>query len=119
VSTLSDPGKLKLIRGALSEWRYTNSVIFKPTAWSWIRKELSGNHTKKGVAKLLWEHVENGGKIDEQIERRKLEVDDNLIRDYHYDVNLSIESRLVYFELILIDDDLEDPVIWVVSVHDA
>jgi hypothetical protein len=99
------------------DWRCTGRILFKPIAWGWIRNELGDNYTKKGVAKILWEYVQSGGKIDELIENRKLDVADHLIRDYHYDLRVMIDERLVYFETILIDDDPSDPVIWVVSVH--
>ncbi len=90
--------------------------MYKPVPYGWIRKELG--LTKKGIAEILWKYVQSGGKIDEVIETRKLDVDDHLIRPYHYDMRVLIGRRLVYFETVLDDDDPADPVIWVVSVHD-
>jgi hypothetical protein len=118
VAALSDPARLALYKLALSDWQCTGRILFKPAAWNWIRKELRRNRTKKNISMILWNYVRSGGKIDEVVETRKLEVDDHLIRDYHYDLYVEIDGRMVYFETVLIDDDPTDPEIWVVSVHD-
>ena len=118
MSALSDPVRLALYMEALADWRCTDRIMFKADAWRWIRRELGHNRTQKGISKILYEHVQASGKIDEVVERRNLEVEDCLIRDYHYDLRVRIDGRLVYFETVLDDDDPAFPVIWVVSVHD-
>jgi hypothetical protein len=40
-------------------------------------------------------------------------------RPFHYELRIPIAGRLIYVETILIDDDPTDPVIRVVSIHDA
>ena len=60
MATLSDPVRMALFRQALSDWRCTGRILFKPIPWGWIRKELGGDHTKKGIGKILWDHVQSG-----------------------------------------------------------
>ena len=68
------------------------------------------------IARELHRHVDKGGVIDEQPERRPEYVS----YGYHFDLRVEIGGRLVYFETILLcedADDPDDPVIEVVSVH--
>jgi hypothetical protein len=78
VAALQDPVRLALFKQAVSEWRYSGAIVFKPAAWEWLRRTVGHNRTQKGVSRLLWEHVQRGGEIDEQVENRKLEVNDLL-----------------------------------------
>jgi len=63
----------------------------------------------------MFDHVANGGEID-QVPERRPEWNQY---DYHYDLRISIASRLCYIETLLLDDDPKDPTIYVVSIHDA
>ncbi len=38
---------------------------------------------------------------------------------YHYDFRMEIAGRLLYIETVLIEDDPEDSIVHVVSIHDA
>jgi hypothetical protein len=68
------------------------------------------------AARVLHEHVDAGGQIDEHPERRPEFVH----CEFHYDLRVEIGGRRIYFETILLCDDPadpDDPVIEVVSVH--
>jgi hypothetical protein len=67
------------------------------------------------LARLMCEHVEAGGEID-QVPERRPEWNDH---DFHYDLRFPIAGRLRYLETLLLDKDPEDPTIYVVSIHDA
>jgi hypothetical protein len=113
VPPLTDQAILNRLKKALSNWRFTGYVVFKPIAWCWIRSEL-GSFTQKGIAEILHDFVEAGGVIDQCRETRE----DHLHFEFHYDLRVSIAGRLIYFETVLIDDDPDEPMITVVSVHD-
>jgi hypothetical protein len=111
---LKDPVILALYKSALSNYRYEGYITWKATALEWLGKELSG-FPYRAVNELLCKHVEAGGEID-QVSERRPEWND---RDYRYDIRLPIAGRLLYVETILVDDDPDDPLIQVVSIHDA
>ncbi len=111
---LQDPVILAQYRSALANWRVTGYVDWKEIARAWIRKHL-GDCEPRQIARLMFEHVENGGEIDQVPEQRPEWKD----WPYHYDMRISLGSRLLYIETILLDDDPDDPVIRVVSIHDA
>jgi hypothetical protein len=71
------------------------------------------------VAGELHRHVEEGGDIDEQKERRP----EHVHYGFHYDLRVKIGERRVYFETVLKvvknPDDPDDPTIIVVNVHDV
>jgi hypothetical protein len=111
---LQDPVILAQYRSALANWRVTGYVDWKETARTWVRDRL-GDYDPRQIARLMFEHVDSGGEIDQVVERRP-EWDD---RPFHYDLRIQVGGRLLYIETILIDDDPEDPVIRVVSIHEA
>ena len=102
---------------ALRNWNFRGYVRFKPLVEEWLANELPG-YTLREVARQLHGHVEAGGEIDEQKERRPEYAD----FEFHYDLRVKIDDRRVYFETVLLcedADDPDDPVIVVVSVHNV
>ena len=66
----------------------------------------------------MFDFVAAGGKIDEQVETRPEYVAD----EFHYDLRVNIDGRMIYFETLLRcmkPDDPDDPRIEVVNVHDV
>jgi hypothetical protein len=111
---LQDPVILAQYRGALANWHVTGYVDWKEVARNWVREQLSGQDPRR-IAKLMCEHVQAGGTVD-QVPETRPEWND---RPFHYDLRIAVAGRLIYVETILIDDDPTDPVIRVVSIHDA
>lgn len=111
---LQDPLVLAQYCSALANWRFTGYVDWKESALSWARRQL-GESDPRQIARLMFDHVNAGGEIDQVAETRP-EWND---RPFHYDLRVSISGRLVYIETILRDDDPSDPTIRVVSIHDA
>jgi len=110
-------GRLRCYRNALRNWNFRGYVRFKPIAEEWLANELPGR-PMRDVARELHRHVEDGGEIDEQTERRPEYVD----YEFHYDLRVRIGDRRIYFETILLcqdADDPDDPTVIVVSVHDV
>ncbi len=107
--------RLRCCRNALRNWRFRGYVHFMPRPEEDLGKLLPGL-TLLEIAHELHKHVEAGGTIDEQPERRPEYVS----YEFHFDLRVQIGGRLVYFETILLcedADDPDDPVIQVVSVH--
>ncbi len=116
-----DPeARRRCYKNALSNWRYRDYVRFKERVLEWLRIECPeyGNIAVE-IARRLHEYVnEQGGDIDEQEERRP-EWDDH---EFHFDLRVEIDGRHLYFETLLFcdnPDDVDDPFIEVVSVHDV
>ena len=63
----------------------------------------------------MHQHVETGGEIDQVPERRPEWSD----YDFHYDLRLEIAGQRIFIETVLIDDDPDDPILRVVSIHEA
>jgi hypothetical protein len=109
--------RLRCYQNALRNWNFRGYVSFKPAAEEWLGRELS-DYTLRDIARELRQHVESGGVIDEQKERRPEYVS----YEIHYDLRVRIGDRVVYFETVLLcedADDPDDPQILVVSVHDV
>ena len=113
MARLTDPKLLSLIREALREWRADGYVVWKRLPAEWLRQELEGQ-TQKSIAKLLHEHVEAGGEIDQVRERRERYRDRY---EFHFDFRLTIDERRVYIETVL-DESSTGPTITIVSIHD-
>jgi hypothetical protein len=114
MATLTDPQILAMFVAVLQEWNCTGYVTAKELVINWIAQNLAGLRLRD-VAKLMHDHVQAGGAID-QVRERRPEYND---RDFHYDFRLPIAGRLIYIETILVDDDPRDPTIHIVSMHDA
>lgn len=113
MARLTDLELLALFREALSEWRADGYVVWKKLAAEWLRKELEG-HTQKSIARLMHEHVEAGGDIDQVKERRERYRD---LYEFHFDFRLNIDERRVYIETTL-DNTRTGPTITIVNMHD-
>lgn len=115
---LSDPERWKWFWNALENWEYEGYVIFEKIALDWLRVELSA-YASKQLAELLYLHVlEHGcGCVDEQPETREQWRN---IHEFHHDLRVRIEGRLVYFETrLIILRKSKDSMIAVVNAHDA
>jgi hypothetical protein len=110
--------RLRCYRNALRNWRYEGFVVPKKRAIEqWLKKELP-DYKWQDIAGELHRHVENGGEIDEQVERRAEYVQ----YEFHYDLRVRFGARYLYFETVLKcrnSDDPDSPMIVVVSVHDV
>ena len=111
---LTDPAILGLYRSALNNWNVTGYVDWNEISREWVRRSLP-TFTLKDVAELMYKHVAAGGVVDQVPERRPEWKD----REFHYDLRLPIAGRLRYIETVLVDEDPTDPIIYVVSIHDA
>ena len=96
--TLPDDREARLhcYRNALRNWKFRGYVRFKPRVEEDSANLLPGLSLVK-IARKLHRHVEEGGEIDEQKERRPEYVS----YEYHFDLRVGIGGRLVYFETIL------------------
>ncbi len=114
MAPLSDAHLLGCFKGVLCNWYVTGYVTVKRVAEDWAAKNLP-DFTLKALAKLMHEHVEAGGEIDQVREKRQGHTD----REHHYDFRLAWVGRLIYVETVLVDDDPTDPTIRIVSIHDV
>ncbi len=110
---LDDQRILKLFRLGLSEWNCDGFVVWKKRPSQWVDENLEG-HTTRSVAKLMCEHFDAGGEIDQTRERR---ADYASFYEFHYDFRFAIDGRRVYIETVL-DETSTGPTITVVSMHD-
>jgi hypothetical protein len=108
-------GRLRCYKNALRNWNFRGYVRFKPRAEEDLANLLPSLSLLE-IARELHLHVQQGGEIDEQKERRREYVS----YEYHFDLRVEIGGRLVYFETVLScedPNDPDDPWIEVVSVH--
>lgn len=109
--------RFRCFRNALRNWNFEGYIVLKPRVEEWLRTELP-EYPWREIRRQLYEHVEKGGAIDEQVERRPEYVH----YGFHYDLRLGMGNRNVYFETVLLcenADDPDDPQIIIVSVHDV
>ena len=111
---LTDPAILAFFHSALSNWNVTDYVTEKDLVMEWRAKNLP-RVALKAVAKLMFDHLQAGGVIDQTPETRP-EWND---RPFHYDFRILVGGRRVYIETVLVDDDPTDPFVHIVSMHDA
>ena len=114
MARLQDPAILARYLSALSNWRYTGYVEWKEVADEWVRDNLPG-WTPRAVAEEMDKFIRSGGGID-QVPERRPEWNGC---EFHYDLRLTVGGRRLYVETLLLDDDPDDPTIYVVSIHDA
>lgn len=122
VASLTDPDRLAAYKDALSNWQFgdgsSNSYIrfeLSETAYKWVKTNL-GDITLKELGRLMHEHVNNGGEIDEQPETRP-EWDEH---DFHWDLRFEINGVPTYFETRLsyrLPIVLDESSIVVVNIH--
>lgn len=92
---LTDPTRLVAYKDALRNWRVSGYIEFhlSTEAHRWIRRELDGIDLN-GIRRLMFEFVESGGEIDEVKETRPEWAE----HEYHYDLRLTIQNKVVYIE---------------------
>jgi hypothetical protein len=111
---LVDPDILDQFRLVLNNWSFTGYVTVKDTALQWAERNLPGFQLKE-LARLMHEHVESGGVINQVVETRP----EWNHWPYHYDFCMNWLGRAIYVETLLVDDDPRDPTIRIVSIHDV
>lgn len=96
MAALTDPDRLAAYLDALGNWQNETYVSFtlREDCYRWIRHAL-GDTTTREIARLMHEHVANGGVIDEVIERR---AEWSGRYRYHYDLRLVVDDQSVYIE---------------------
>jgi len=118
MAPLNDPERLRCYLNALANWGITGYVNFLKHTEDWLRAELAHLPARE-VSRLLHDYVAAGGTIDEQVETREHWRE---LYEFHHDLRLPIGGRVIYFETRLIyrhPDDPDDPVLYVVNIHDA
>ena len=117
---LTDPVRCRCYRAALANWRFDGYVNFGKDAHRWLRNELP-EYKAERLKELLYEYVyaeADCRRVDEQPETRPEWKE----HEFHHDLRVRIDGRLIYFETRLIyrdPDDPDDPLIQVVNAHDA
>jgi hypothetical protein len=118
VALPEDPeARLRCFRSALRNWQVQGYLEFKKVAQRWLLDELP-DWSLRDIRKEMHKFVEDGGLVDEQVERRP----EYSHYEFHYDLRFKIAERAIYFETVLIvedADDPDDPIVLVVSVHDV
>jgi len=86
VARLTDPEILSQYKAALSEWGCTGYIKWRRRAEDWVTANLAGQNTK-AIAKLMWEHIEAGGEMD-QVREQRPEYAASF--EFHYDLRFSV-----------------------------
>ena len=118
MAPLTDSARLEAYKDALGNWSFAQYIQFDltETAYRWIRRELN-NISLKEIGRLIYEHVEAGGEIDEVRETRPEWSDEY---EFHHDLRFTIQDRPVYIETRLnyqLPVIPNDSSILVVNVH--
>lgn len=119
VPPLTDPIRLEAYKDALSNWNYELYIKFELTeeSYQWVRRELDDMPVKE-IGRLMYEHVKDGGQIDEQLETRPGWRDDY---EFHHDLRFTIQGKRVYIETRLnYREPLKPDESWilVVNIHE-
>jgi hypothetical protein len=114
MARLANPEILARFQHALSQWRVTGYITWKPIARQWLERNLEGL-TARSVGEEMFRFVLAGGDIDQVRETRPQWSEQR----FHYDFRMDIGGRFLYIETILVEDAPDDPTIHVVSIHDA
>ena len=113
MAPLADQGILNAFREALSEWRSEGYVVWQRRPVEWLRKNIESEDIRS-VSRMMHEHIESGGEVDQVVERREPYRDRY---GYHYDFRFSISGRKIYIETVL-DVTSTGPTVTVVNMHD-
>lgn len=114
MAPLTDPERLRHYRHAISLWHVSGYVNFERRALEWVRQVLGV--AARDFSRLICEHVDAGGEIDEVPETRP-EYQEH---EFHHDLRLTVGDRRIYVETrLLMERDIDDTTIQVVNVHDA
>lgn len=114
MARLTDPEILARYQYALSQWRFSGYITWKPIARQWLEQNLEG-WTTRSIGEELHRFVQAGGEIDQVRETRPQWSE----HPFHYDLRIDLGGRTLYLETLLCQDDPNDPTIHVVSIHDA
>ena len=104
MARLTDPEILAKFQHALSQWRVTGYITWKPIAREWLEQNLEGL-TARSVGEEMFRFFAAGGEIDQVRETRPQWSEHR----FHYDFRMDIGGRLLYIETILVEDDPERP----------
>ena len=74
--------RLRCFRNALRNWNFTGYITFKELAAEWLSSQLS-EYVPRDIGCALMLHVESGGEIDEQPERRRSMPKTSFITIFH------------------------------------
>src|SRR5581483_3977448 len=102
--------RLRCYRNALRNWACEGYVTPKRSrqggcrVLEWLVSELP-QYSWRDICRELHAYVQNGGRIDEQVETRPEYTSD----EFHYDLRVLIGGRHLYFETVLLCDDPDDP----------
>lgn len=114
MAPLTDPVILAKFHYALSHWQFTGYVTWKPIARQWVERNMEG-WTTRAIAEELFQFFDGDGEISQTAETRP----EWSQWQFHYDFRIEIGGRLLYIETVLVEDEPDDPVVHVVSIHDA
>ena len=114
MAQLTDGIILAKFRQALSHWQFTGYVTWKSIARQWVERNLDG-WTTRAVAEEMSRFLDSGGAISQVAETRS----EWSQWRFHYDFRMEVGGRLLYIETVLVEDDPDDPIVHVVSVHDV
>lgn len=86
MARLTDPEIFSQYQAALREWGCTGYIKWRRRAEEWIGENLADQNIKS-IAKLMWQHVEAGGEIDQVREQRPEFAG---CFEFHYDLRFAI-----------------------------
>jgi hypothetical protein len=117
MARLTHTERLRHCRTVLGFWEYHCYIHAKRSVAEWIRKELEG-YTFDELKRLMYEHENGGGEVDEVRETRPEWRDE---AEFHHDMRLGLPGgRRIYIETVLVMAlDPEDSEIVIVNMHDA
>ena len=104
---------INAFRAALSEWHSSGFVVWMRRPAEWLRENLDEENIRS-VSRLMFEYLENGGQIDQVVERREIWRDQH---EFHYDFRITINNRKTYIETVL-NVTSTGPTVTIVSMHD-
>ena len=111
-----DPTELELVRRAIVR-RVTGDCEWDDRAARRVRRDrdLRGL-TPEGIKALLQDHVRQGGQVDQLPENRPEYAD----RRFWYRVIVPVDefTHGLFVEIVLDDDDPEDPAVRIVNAHE-
>lgn len=79
----------------------------------WLRENFEDEDIRS-MTRLMFEHVENGGQIDQVVERREIW---RARHEFHYDFRIRVGNRKTYIETVL-SVTSTGPTVTIVSMHD-
>ena len=113
MAPLADREILGAFRAALREWKCDGYIVWLQRPAEWLRKNIE-NEDMQTVSRMMLEHVEAEGEIDQVVERREFWRDRH---EFHFDFRFSIAGRKVYIETVL-NVTSTGPTVTVVNMHD-